>query len=530
MIERINLTSVNTNGKKPQKSQPQFRGLADGVIKAVQACEQNPMLNVAVLDVATAIGPRTVYESQTNAFAGLEAFRRESSGLVVNCLIPGAIVLGAAKLLQKPIMGTGSNMASSWANEETIKTVAKYWQAAEGEGEVKIKNTHTNMIKDMYGNDGKETIHFKDKFAQIEKSADELTSATIKEGKEAGKHKKAAFKLIAEHTLVTEHVNIGQGENKYTGKLSAIVEEAPKIIKEFLKKDFIKEGQTAEQAVEAFVKKSTKLVTAKSLLGLGVIIPLAISMQPINRWITAKTSGKKGAPIYRDFEASQSKELTTKEKADLFSHKLVSAGAMVGVALLSVMKKPNLKMAKEITQFSGIFPTMDQARIISTATFASRIMASEDKNDLRESTVRDIATFSAFYFLGDYVAKGIATAMPKHKLVNYLDEYDKNAKGLKKFWNWAKNTSLKSSDEIASATGKKMRSVCQIGNIGFSLVALGVLIPMITRKKTDKQHEEDLKNSGVDKATIQKFYPHFMMNSSTHAKKGNTYQAFFTAK
>ena len=530
MIERINLSSVNNHGsKKPAQSQPQFKGLGDGVLQAVQMCEQIPMLNVTVLDVATAIGPRTIYESQTNAFAGLEAFRRESSGLVVNCLLPGALVLGAAKLLEKPLMGATSKMGSCWADEETIKTVAKYWQAAEGEGDAKIKNTYASIIKDMHGVDGKETIQFKDKYAQIEQSVEDLTNATIKTGKEAAQHKKNAFKLISEHTNVTEHINIGTGEKVYTGKLGSIVEEAPKLIKEFIKNNI-----TETKDIEKFISKSTKLVTAKSLLGLGVIIPLAISMQPINRWITAKTSGKKGAPIYKDFKDSQVKELTKDEKAGLLKQKMISVGSMVAVAMLSVMKKPNMAMLKELTQFKGIFPTMDQARLISTATFASRMMASEDKNDLREATVRDISTFSAFYFLGDYVAKGIATGMqkvnPKFKLINVLKKADDKANPLQKFWHWAKHTSLKSTDEIADAATKKMRSVCQLGNIGFSLLALGVLIPMITRKKTDKQHAEDMKKAGVDKATIDKFYPpHFMMNSANQQNKDHVFKAFFTS-
>lgn len=528
MIERISAISIKNKEQKAQKNQPPFRGLGDGVLQAIQACEANPMLNVTVLDVATAIAPRTIYESQTNAFAGFEAFRRESSGLIVNCLIPSFIVLGAAKLLEKPIMGAKSKMSTSWANEETLKTVAKYWQAAEGEGEARIRNTYANMIQDMHGIDSETTVQFKDKFANIEKSVDDLTSATIKEGKEATKHKKEAFKLIAEHTKVTENVNIGKGETAYCGKLSAITEEAPKIIKEFVKNNI-----TEVADIEKFINKSTKLVTAKSLMGLGLIIPLAISMQPINRWITAKTSGKKGAPIYKDFKDAQQQELSPKEKADLFKQKLVSVGSMVGIAMLSIMKKPNMAMLKEITQFKGIFPTMDQARLISTATFASRMAASEDKNDLRESTVRDIATFSAFYFVGDYVAKGIASLIqkinPKIKLINVLKQPETTNNPLEKFWHWAKHTSLKSSDEVAGMAAKKMRSVCQLGNIGFSLVALGVLIPMITRKKTEKAREEELKKFAVEKDKMQKFYPYFMKNSPNNTQNGHVFKAFFTA-
>jgi hypothetical protein len=257
-------------------------------------------------------------------------------------------------------------------------------------------------------------------------------------------------------------------------------------------------------------------------------------MQPINRWITAKTSGKKGAPIYKDFKDTVQKDLTPAEKRDLFKQKIISVGAMVGVAMLSIMKKPNMSMLKDITQFSGIFPTMDQARIISTATFASRMAASENKDELKESTVRDIATFSAFYFLGDYVAKGIATAMqkvnPKIVLINQLEKADKNASGLKKFWHWAKNTSLKSSDEVIGEAARRMRSVCQLGNIAFSLVSLGILIPMITKKRTFKKREEELKKMNAEKDTKQKFNPPFTMNNSNSANKNNVYKEFFTSR
>ena len=228
-------------------------------------------------------------------------------------------------------------------------------------------------------------------------------------------------------------------------------------------------------------------------------------MQPINRWITRKTSGRKGAPIYKDFNKdTEHKELTPKEKRELLAQKFISIGSMIGVCGLSMfMDRPVLK---NIFQFKGIFPTMDQARIISTATFASRMGASEDKNELREATVRDIATFSSFYFLGDYVAKGIATYLEhKHKkdgvhLINRLKEApDKDANMFKKFWHWAKHTSLKSSDELATHNDKRLRTICQIGNIVFSLLALGVFIPLYTRSKTNKKHAAELAKMEAEK-------------------------------
>ena len=166
---------------------------------------------------------------------------------------------------------------------------------------------------------------------------------------------------------------------------------------------------------------------------------------------------------------------------------------MIGVAGLSMfMDKPSMKMF----QFKGLFPTMDQARIISTATFASRMGASEDKHELREATVRDIATFSSFYFLGDYVAKGIASFLEKKNqgitLINRLREPKEGANALEKFWNWAKHTTIKSSDELTTKKAKNLRTLCQMGNIAFSLLTLGILIPLYTRTTTNKRHAEEL--------------------------------------
>ena len=188
---------------------------------------------------------------------------------------------------------------------------------------------------------------------------------------------------------------------------------------------------------------------------------------------------------------------------------------MIGVALLSMMKMPSFKML----EFKGMFPTMDQARIISTSTFASRMAAADDKNELREATVRDIATFSSLYFLGDYAAKAAATFIQKKYDVSLLNEskpIDQNAGALKKFWHWVKDVHIKSSEEVVSKTqqalkGAKptaeqakiiekeikrainLRSACQYTNIGVSLALLGLVIPIFTRRSTKKKHEQAIK-------------------------------------
>lgn len=534
MIQQISLSS---SSRKNTNYQPQFKGgPLDLAVAGLQICEANPMVNVAVLDLSTAIIPRTVVESETNPYAGFEAFRRESSGLIINCMIPGFIVAGIAMAIQRPIMGAKSNMSSCWANEDTIKLITDYWKKEtndktllfsgdKAKEKTKVYNTIKNILTDTKGIDGDAEVDFSKfvKDGKFDDSIKELTEnifkadtpkgiswSAIKARRAAKKDSKNVLKKaygeILQQTHASENIKI-KGHVDKNGKvideyfsqgLGAVVENSQKILKELVN----------GKAPDEFVTKAKRLVTAKSLLGLGVIIPLAISAQPINRWITEKMSGAKGAPIYKDFGQTNAREQSKEEKAALTRQKFISVGAMIGVALLSIMKMPSMAMLKSITQFKGIFPSMDQARIISTATFSSRMMASEDKNDLREATVRDISLFASFYFLGDYVAKGIASIIqkvkPDVKLINDLKpgEY----KGIfKKIWHWTKNTALKSSDEVYGMTekatkyAKKMRGLCQLGNIAFSMVSLGIVIPKMYRKKTDKEHEKELKETVVAK-------------------------------
>lgn len=514
MIQKINTNSVNSSVRPPQ-AQPQFKGMfVDGVLSAIQLCEQQPMVNVAVLDLATAIVPRTVVESETNAYAGLEAFRREASGLFINCIIPSFIVMGIAKAVERPIMGGVSKMSNSWANSDTVKMITEEWEKApsvakDKSGKIlyeaepqkaKAYNTIKSILAKTEGADGAQLKSFKG--MDFDESLKKLTDkAFVEKYTKADRNVIAeAYKNIIDKTHSSEHIKIKghlldqNGKEKYFSQnLESVVKETPRVLRELVSGN-----------ITDFAKRSHNLVNVKSLVGLGVILPLAVAAQPINRWITAKTSGKKGAPIYKDFAQSKTKELTGKEKSDLFKQKMISVGSMIGVALLSMGGKlPRMK----VLQFKSIFPTMDQARIISTATFASRMMASEDKNDLREATVRDIATFSAFYFLGDYVAKGVATLIEKKsksgvKLINVLNERKPNANIFEKIVHWTKDTSLKSSQEVYGATEKatkyaqKMRSVCQLSNIVFSLLALGIVIPKMYRSKTDQKRAEELTKMG----------------------------------
>lgn len=150
----------------------------------------------------------------------------------------------------------------------------------------------------------------------------------------------------------------------------------------------------------------------------------------------------------------------------------------------------------KMLDFKGMFPTMDQARIISTTTFASRMAAADDKNELAEATIRDIATFSSLYYLGDVAAKGAATIIQKKTgtvLLNDMKPLKENANAWQKFKHWMKDINIKSSSEVIGQKAINYRSACQVTNIGVSLALLGLIIPIFTRRNTKKKHEQALK-------------------------------------
>ncbi len=526
MINKIgvdNTSRINSNNvrqKEQSKQNPNFKGVGAIALAGIQACERMPMVNVTVIDMLSAILPRTVVESMTNWFAGFEAFRRESSGLVVNCLIPSLVTLGIAKCINPAIMPNGVNMSRCWADSSLIDKASDYYKNAQSSD--KVQESLKNILGNIEGFEGKNKIIFKDALSaeEIEKYSKELAdlSRSTDGDRAVRKEIKKLSNKIVEKIHVADNIKIADNEKIVNASsVNSMLEDSVKYFKEFQKSGI---------GIDEFAQKSRKLVKTKSLAGLAVILPLAASMQYINRWITGKVSGVKGAPIYDDFgKEKDNVEETAKAKEGLLKQKLISISSMVGVSLLSMMKRPTMNML----EFKGMFPTMDQARIISTTTFASRMAAADDKNELAEATVRDIATFSGLYFLGDYAAKGAATIIQKSTGVSLLND-TKPLKGdenvLKKAWHWVKDVNIKSSEEVVSKTqqtlngakptdaqlktiekelkhARDLRSACQVANLGVSLALLGIIVPLYTRHKTKKKHAEALKLAQEKTQTTQ---------------------------
>lgn len=524
MISRLGVENRNVNSSyavaqkkgNANQSNPNFKAGNPwtALLWGIQKCEENPMINVAVIDMFSAILPRTFVESTTNWFAGFEAFRRESSGLIVNCLIPSVITWGGALGLNQLIMPKGTKMASCWADHSLIDRAAEIYTKSSSKD--KVADSFFEILGNTQGTHGKKQVLFKNEFSEKElkgfaKKLKELSITEMKD-KELGKEVEKIAKEIAQKTHVYENIKVVNGKEVGANTVKTLLEDSVKFFREYQKVE-------KNVPIKDFAQKSKKLIKGKTALGLAIVLPLAASMQYINRWITGKISGTEGAPIYEDFGKNQNEEIRKKSQEGLLKQKIISISSMIGVSLLSMMKKPSWNML----EFKGWFPTMDQARIISTTTFASRMAVADDKNELAETTVRDIATFAGLYFLGDYAGKAAATVLEKKKGVQLLNDtkpLEKDANVFKRFWHWVKDVNIKSSDEVVSKTAealkdkklapskaqeeiikkeikqaKNLRSACQAVNLGVSLVLLGLIVPIWTRSSTKKKHAEALKQA-----------------------------------
>lgn len=523
MLAPITLSQNKTRSNS--YNTPSFKGIGDGVTAVLQACQKYPMVNVSVVDITSTTAPRTVVDLETaGPAAAAETFRRETSGLVVNCLIPSAFVFASAAAVNNIFMKEfpGVKMAGSWAGQDAIEALGDVYKKSLTEKNA-TESFVTNILHNLEGKNVEETVKYSSKADSegFKKAVSTVKDLIENPDKKAGKALNDVYKAIAEETKATESLSLARVDksgNKivFNSSLSDLLRDMVDLGRKFkhvetneIEKLAGKHGADITQAVldklTKFQAASSKMVNTKSLMGLAFILPLAMSMQYINRALTRKNYKQKGAPIYKDFgKGGETKEMTPAEKSKFFGEKLIAGATMIGVAALSMMQKPSLKML----QFTGKFPTVNQARWISAATFTSRLFASEDKNELRESLVRDIVTFSGLYFLGNYFSKGAASIIEKVtenakdpskriKLINKfkLEERANDTSFFKKVARWVKDDQLKSFDELAKGAPRNMRAWCQIADIGLSILLLGVIVPLgnrkVTEKKVAKQKEQE---------------------------------------
>ena len=268
-----------------------FTGVVDGAVHVLKALNEQPMLSVAVTDTVATNIPRTAVDFKTTGpAAGFETLRREFSGLAVNCLMPSFFVLGAAKLVNSYFMKDfkGVDMSPSWANSETIDTLKNIYQnsinSSNGDVRAEAQNFVKQTLEGLEGLKGKEWVDYAGKLASEDgkKAVDILTDALLNPsmGKKQTKAAiKDALKLVSGQTEAVETIRFKDAGKNFGSNLADLLRDQVDLGRKFA-------TASVKNNLDGFASAAKKMVNTKSVMGLAVVIPLAMSMQYINRAIT----------------------------------------------------------------------------------------------------------------------------------------------------------------------------------------------------------------------------------------------------
>lgn len=513
-------TNYNLDTKSNVKNtQPSFKGAEMIATNAFSYLKDNPMVTTALIDTVLCDVPKAVQDTkQRNPFAGIETAFREFSGTFNNCFLPGILGAGFGFLASSGINKTFNVKANKiWADTDTIDAFTDLYKKSNGDQNAFLQNVLSKVsagLDSSHKINGEQADNIADAFKGIiaktgNISKKDHTTLVAQIGEALGGHcEEIRFNGIDTNVdnFINDTINISR----------AFASDKLKVVKDGVK-------QIDNTKLDSFASGLKNVAKTKTALAFAVTIPIAVATHYLNRAQTKKRSGKDGAPIYKDFsDKDYKRELTPQEKKKLGAQKVLASGSLAGIALAAIGPKKLSQFGKTM-QFRNFRTSLDQCRVVSTATFASRFMGAADSTELGQSFIRDVSSFMFFYVTGEFVSKLTAKSMekPGYDLFRQvMDKPQENDGIMKKLAYVFRGNELKTHREVlieeaikagkklditdkgaintkklleslpqeAQAFAKKRLGVlnkAQAASMAFSALALGVAIPQLLIKLTD---------------------------------------------
>lgn len=440
--------------KKEQQSQPRFTGAPEAAATLLlRFLDTNQAIGANSVDLCSMVIPRTVYDfHKRGADAGVETARRESMGTINHSLVGVYGTLGGmlvASALNRRFKNDNLRVDKLFADNATTDILARYRLNSlrkEPKPEVSNVKSYLNEVFDnlkVYNPANKDAvdgwvgIKGKERDLVIEKLED-----LLKNGKKDQIDKDSLNyikNLLVSSTGGEKQVKLeffkdGKLEKKATNNLSTFIENLHNVSKVYMKKD-IEEifKNSVDIDSNAFVNALKSMNLKRSVIGLGIATAIGVSTQPINKYLTFKKTGQTG------FVGVEGREEDHSTKFKIM--KTVAGILLAGAAISTITTKPSEFLSK--IQFKGMLPTVDQLKLVYGMTIGSRLLAARDKDELRESAIKDSLGFLNLLVLGALVAKGSAKLLDKSKSLITLKP--NSGKG---FVNWLKNSTLRNRDEV----------------------------------------------------------------------------------
>lgn len=452
---------IQQNNNKIQQ-QPQFKGAVDTGLRFLAT---NQGVGANLTDFSFMVVPRTLSDAQRGPAACAETARREASGTANHSLVGvyGIIGgLGAAGLMgmnkkfgvkvnkiftaPETLNILAENKARQVKNnksqyeylKETLRSVKAYNPTspkADQDGFVKLSDKTVEEISKILDN----AVNTQESFKAWEKkdAVNSLHTAMNKIMADTG----------AESKYILESLEKGENGKKLTSEasLKTLLEDIFKISDSFnkdsVKKAFKEQVASGKPIAEnAFIKKLTKFSKIRSGVGFAIATAVGMSIQPMNIYLTKRKTGSDG---FVGVEG-RSKDNSTGFKA----MKGVASAGFLGLTL-ATLKTASVKGFMDKMAFKGFWPTIPQLKGIYGLTIISRLLATRDKDELREALTKDTLGFLSWLVLGDIVNKMTAEGLDK-TVMNRTKDVEKQG-----FFKRVFNSSLKTRDEVLVETLSK---------------------------------------------------------------------------
>lgn len=529
--QQLNTRNYN-NEQKSKNNNPKFKGLLDGALTTtLMTLDTNPMANAVGIDLFAMVAPRTYVDTkERNKYAGAETFFREFTGTLIVCLSASYLAKGIAKLANKIINPKTPINPKSWYSKDSLMfldTASKEINST--------KDFVANVFENVSGRDNKNINKFNEinwqniewidenkwnkinwdnkKYTGVHnnlKSKDSiinLTSELINDKTISKKDRKDLLQIIESrmiNALGAGNVSTEYKEKTLSTTIGNLLRDTVDFGHDILTNKNVEKGSA--------INKILKINKIKSVGALVIASTLGLTNQYINRKITEKRTGKKGFVGDNNFAQQVSNNTTPKTTTEqpkkdkkFIAEKLIASLGMIAMAGAVMKVKSPRDFVKKL-EFTGPVTSGNAIKTVYASTLIGRFLASDNKDELRESTTRDYLGFLNWLVLGGFASKGVANLLDRKK--ERLFNVSKEGKGIK---HWLNDISLKSHKEIASKGSEFAKknmwklNLAHISGLAYSTLALGVLLPKLNIFITNMKNKNSAKFSNASTKRVSHF-------------------------
>lgn len=411
---KLQKLNSNQTPSTENSNNPSFKG-AEWITSGLNFIQTNQAVGATLVDAGCMCTPRTIVDFTRSPEAGIETARREFSSNINDALM-GIYGMGAALLLSK-VLGSkskyGVDTNKMFVDNKRLDVLAAMkGDKTLGSNEQHLKEYLTEIFDNARAFNPNIEGCDKKGWVKIDSTTqDELVNEISEKLKQEVIDKKEIkyddLKMLLKSKLMRATGTEGDfklekiiktgGKEELVSSTSSVtdfVDDVYKVTKSFM-------SSKVENASGDFVQHVKKLNKGTALLGIAACAGIGAAVQPINMYLTKKKTGKSG------FVGGGSEDKTV----GFTALKIGVALAATVAALASISRKPSELMSK--IQFKGPLPTLNQFKIVYGITIVSRLLSARNKNELRESSIKDSLGFANWLIVGGFVSKAVAMLLER---------------------------------------------------------------------------------------------------------------------